>query len=256
MSGRNWDAASYDRVGGPMTQMASAVVDRLSLSGSETVMDAGCGTGQVTRMLAELLPNGHVIAVDADTEMVRTAKANLADLIASRRVTLAQGDLTEFTVDEPVDAILSTATFHWISDHQRLFDNLISLLKPGGRLVAQCGGQGNIAELRDLSAELAHDPRFTEWLKDWTPPWTYNGPEETKQRLERAGFDEVRTWLQDWPVTPDDPAGYLSTITLGAQFQRMPAEVGAEFVQTVIEMASSPLTVGYVRLNIDAKRPG
>ncbi len=256
MSGRNWDAASYDRIGGPMTQMAAAVVDRLDLTGNETVLDAGCGTGRVTRRLADLLPDGHVIAVDADADMVRIAGQNLSDLIASGRVELAQGDLTRYSPARPVDAILSTATFHWISDHQRLFDNLLSALRPGGQLVAQCGGKGNITELRDLSADLAHDPRFAEWLEGWTPPWTYQGPEETALRLEAAGFSDIRTWLQEWPVIPDDPTEYLSTIVLGAQVQRLPAEVGSEFIQAVIEAASSPLTVGYVRLNIDAKRPG
>ncbi|MGB3410049.1 MAG: class I SAM-dependent methyltransferase [Microthrixaceae bacterium] len=129
MAGRNWDAATYDRIGGPMTQMAAAVVDRLDLTGGETVLDAGCGTGRVTRMLAELLPDGHVIAVDADEDMVRIAEQNLSDLIASDKVELAQGDLTRFTLPMPVDAILSTATFHWINDHQLLFDNLFSLLR-------------------------------------------------------------------------------------------------------------------------------
>src|SRR4051812_5567544 len=131
MSGRNWDAASYDRIGGPMTQMAAAVVDQLDLTGGETVLDAGCGTGRVTRMLADLLPDGHVIAVDADADMVRIAGQNLTDLIASGKIELTQGDLTRLALPTPVDVILSTATFHWINDHQLLFDNLFSLLRPG-----------------------------------------------------------------------------------------------------------------------------
>lgn len=255
MAGRNWDAASYDRIGGPMTHMAQAVVERLDLTGSETVLDAGCGTGRVTRKLADLLPGGHVIAVDADPEMVALAAENLDDLIAEGRVELEQGDLTEYVPPTEVDAILSTATFHWISDHTKLFNNLFNVLKPGGRLVAQFGGEGNIAELRDLSQRLAHDPRFSRWFEGWTPPWTYQGPVATAERLEAAGFTEIRTWLEDWPVVPDDPYEYLSTIVLGAQVQRLPAEAAREFVRTVISTAASPLTVGYVRLNVDARRP-
>ena len=255
MSGRGWDAASYDRVGGPMTAMATAVLDRLPLAGDETVLDAGCGTGRVARLLLDRLPRGQVVAVDADPEMVRVARQNLGDAVRVEQVDLLHLELGALGLVEPVDAVLSTATFHWVLDHPALFRRLHAALRPGGHLVAQCGGEGNIAELRTIANELATEEPFAPWFTGWEAPWHYANPAETARHLEAAGFTDVRTWLEPWPVVPDDPAEYLATVTLGAQVQRLPAERRDEFVRTVLDRCDQPATVGYVRLNIDARRP-
>jgi trans-aconitate 2-methyltransferase len=234
-----------------MTEMAAAVLDRLPLRGDEVVLDAGCGTGRVSLLLLERLPRGRVVAVDADPAMVAVARRNLPGAVDVR-----QADLLELTVDEPVDAVFSTATFHWVLDHDRLFGRLFAALRPGGRLVAQCGGDGNIAAIRAVGDELAADPRFAAHFAGWSPPWQYATPEATARRLTAAGFVDVRTWLQRWPVVPDDPAEYLRTIVLGAQVQRLPPGDGEAFVAAALERLPSPLTVEYVRLNLDATRPG
>lgn len=245
---RAWDAHSYDRVGAPMTAMAAAVLDRLHLSGSETVLDAGCGTGRVSELLLARLPRGRVIAVDADPDMVAIAAANLGS-----RADVRRADLLDLALDEPVDAILSTATFHWIPDHERLFGRLAAALRPGGQLVAQCGGRGNITSLRRAAEEVMAENEFAEWFEGWQAPWTYAGPEETAERLGRAAFVAVRTWLEPHPIVPDDPAQYLSTIVLGAQVQQLPTDLRASFVAQVIDRLPAPLTLDYVRLNIDAR---
>src|ERR671917_1676742 len=116
MPPRDWDATTYERLSAPMTAMGTEVLDRLVLRGDETVLDAGCGTGNVTRVLYERLPRGRVIAVDAAPSMVAQARELLPDDVDVRRA-----DLLELDVEAPVDAILSTATFHWIPDHDRLF---------------------------------------------------------------------------------------------------------------------------------------
>ncbi len=251
MSGRAWDAESYDRVGGPMTDMARAVLDRLHLRGDEMVLDAGCGTGRVSALLLERLPHGRVIAVDADPEMVRVARSNLGD-----RVAVHQADLAHLDLGEPVDAVLSTATFHWVLDHAALFRSLHRALRPGGRLVAQCGGEGNIAALRAAGDAVAADATFRGHFDGWTAPWYYAGPDETAERLAAAGFEDVRVWLEPWPVTPDDPAEYVATVTMGAQVQRLPDALRDPYVQAVLDRVPEPFTVDYVRLNIDARRPG
>lgn len=250
MTRRGWDAGSYDRIGGPMTEMAVAVLDRLELRGDETVLDAGCGTGRVTELLVEGLPRGRVIAVDADEGMLALARERL-----DGRAEVRRADLLELALDEPVDAILSTATFHWVADHDRLFERLYAALRPGGRLVAQCGGEGNIAELRAVGDLLATAPAFAPAFEGWRPPWHYAGPDETARRLHAAGFTDVRTWLRPWPVVPEDPVEYLSTIVLGAQVERLGPELGERYVREVVERVEQPVAVGYVRLEIDARRP-
>ena len=233
-----------------MTEMAAAVLRRLDLRGDETVLDAGCGTGRVSELLLERLPHGRVVAVDADPRMVELAARNLGG-----RAEVSRVDLLELQLDQPVDAVISTATFHWVLDHERLFERLHAALVPGGQLVAQCGGRGNIAELRRAGDEVAQLPEFSRAFEGWEAPWYYAGPEETEQRLIAAGFTDVRAWLEPWPVEPEDPAEYLATVTFGAQVQRLGPELRDRYVRAVLDRLEHPGRVDYVRLNLDARRP-
>jgi trans-aconitate 2-methyltransferase len=250
MDARSWDAPSYDRVSGPMTAMAAAVLNRLELRGDELVLDAGCGTGRVSELLLERLPDGKVLAVDADAQMVGVARQNLGDRAEVQRV-----DLLELSLEVPVDAIFSTATFHWVLDHPLLFERLFYALRPGGQLVAQCGGQGNIVSLKSAAASVGEHEPFASFFDGWVPPWYYAGPKETRDQLEAAGFQQVETWLEPWPVIPNDPTEYLETVPLGPHCQRLPHALRNDFIQAVVERLPQPVTVDYVRLNINARRP-
>ncbi len=243
MSPRDWDAATYDRLAAPMTRWGRIVVDRLDLRGDERVLDAGCGTGKVTAMLRERLPNGEIVALDGSASMVALARERLGE----ERVTYLVADLLEpLPVDPPVDAVLSTATFHWIPDHDRLFANLAAVMRPGAQLVAQCGGRGNIAS---VEAALRDMGESFEGRK------TFAGPEDTRERLERAGFTDIQAWLQDepTPLEPEDLEPYLATIALGDHVDGMDEHERRAFVHEVaIRLPAS--AIDYVRLNITALR--
>lgn len=146
-----WDAGIYHRVSAPQVAWGSKVLGRLTLARDETVVNAGCGSGRLTADLLERVPRGRVIAVDQSTNMLAEAAAHLLPSFIDR-VSFLKADVQDLVLPEPVDAIFSTATFHWVLDHPRLFRTLFTCLKPGGRIVAQCGGGPNIARLR-LRAE-------------------------------------------------------------------------------------------------------
>jgi trans-aconitate 2-methyltransferase len=247
---RDWDAATYDRVSTPQVTWAVEVLDRLPLRGDETVLDAGCGSGRVTQMLKERLPNGKVIAVDASPSMVEKAREALGP---DAEVFVCE--LTELDLHEAVDAVFSNAVFHWIGDHDRLFARLFSALKPGGRLVAQCGGAGNIERFHAVMREVAAEPPFAEHIGGWGGPWNYAGAPETGARLAAAGFTDAECWLQEWPVEPDEPEEFIRTVCMGHHLERLPEGLRPQYVESVWERAPKPLTLDYVRLNIDARRP-
>jgi trans-aconitate 2-methyltransferase len=253
MTVREWDGGVYDRISAPMEALGRAVLDRLALAGDETVIDAGCGSGRVTEALIERLPRGSVIAVDASPSMVAAARERLERSgHGPECVEVREGDLLELEVAEPVDAILSTATFHWILDHERLFARLHTVLRTGGRLVAQCGGRGNIDVLRGVANEvLAHEP-YAAHFRDWQAPWNYAGPEETKELLLGAGFTSAECWLQPAPQQPEHPRAFLSEIVLGPHYQQLPSELREQFMDTVLAELGEPVVVDYIRLNIDA----
>jgi trans-aconitate 2-methyltransferase len=244
---REWDGKSYDRISGPMEALGREVLARLELRGDETVLDAGCGSGRITQALLDRLPRGRVIAVDMSESMVSAARERLG-LDADIR----QADLLELELEEPVDAVLSTATFHWIADHDRLFRRLHAALRPGGRLVAQCGGEGNIDILRGKANEiLARDP-YAEHFRDWRAPWNYAGGGETRERLLVAGFVSAECWLKPAPMQPEHPREFLATIVLGPHVQHLPEDLREPFMNDVLAELGEPVVVDYVRLNIDA----
>ena len=246
---RDWNAASYDRVSGPQASWAQAVLERLPLRGDETVLDAGCGSGRVTRLLIDRLPRGHVVAVDSSQAMVDHALAALDPA----RATVLRADLAALELEEAVDAVFSNAVFHWIQDHDALFERLYAALRPGGRLVAQCGGKGNVERFHAAAREVGAREPYAGHLAGWKGPWMFAGAEETAERLADAGFAEIRTWLEPYPVTPPDPAGFLRTVCLGPHLEQLPEELRAGFVDAVCERCGTELD--YVRLNIDAKKP-
>ncbi len=245
---RDWDAASYDRVANPMTRWGEAVLDRLPLAGDERVLDAGCGSGRVTELLAERVPRGRIVALDGSPAMVAEARRRLARF--GDRVDYLVADLGRpfrLPAGGLADAILSTATFHWVPSHTALFANLAAVLRPGGRLVAQCGGAGNIASIQAILATIGDG-----WLGDVH----FETPEDTAARLAVAGFVDVETWLHPEPTRfePGEPLEtYLRTVVLGSHLARLPAGEHATFVREVADRMTAP-TIDYVRLNILATR--
>jgi trans-aconitate 2-methyltransferase len=246
---REWDAQTYDRVSDPQYQWGLEVLERLELEGDEYVVDAGCGSGRVTAKLLERLPDGHVLCVDASESMIDKAREVLGD-----RAEYLVADLSELAVEQPADVVFSTATFHWIADHDRLFARLQDALKPGGRLMAQCGGEGNVADHARNIATVALQAEFAPHFGDMQMMWNFAPPGETEERLRRAGFDEVSCWLEDKPVQPEDPYAFTTTVTMGPHLARLPEDLRRRFAEAVLDLEEDPLTLNYVRLNIDAHR--
>jgi trans-aconitate 2-methyltransferase len=239
---RDWDASEYDRLPVPMTRWGLAVLERMPLEGNERVLDAGCGTGQVTQALLERLPQGEVIALDGSVSMIEQARSRLGE----DRVQFLVADLLDPIPIDPVDAVISTATFHWIRDHDRLFRNLAAVLRPGGRLVAQCGGAGNIERVRKAALVLGHD--VAEHKRFATP-------EETAERLEKLGFFDVRCWLHDepTPLPADELPSYLRTVIAGDVVASLSDAEAEVFVRDLAASLDEPV-IDYVRLNIEAMR--
>lgn len=242
---RDWDAAAYDRLPIPMTRWGETVLGWLDLAGDERVLDAGCGTGQVTERLRARLPRGEVVALDGSASMIERARERLGE----DRVSYLVADLERpLPIVERVDAVLSTATFHWVLDHDALFRNLAEIMKPGAQLAAQCGGEGNIA-----SIEVA----LREMDEDFAGRKHYAGAERTRARLEASGFIDVETWLHDEPspIPAGDLEPYLGTICLGDHVEGMGDDERVRFVREVAQRMPEPV-IDYVRLNIRARRAG
>jgi trans-aconitate 2-methyltransferase len=219
----NWDAGTYEKLNGPHHEWAREIVARAAIQPGEVVLDAGCGGGSVTRQLLELTPN--VIAVDGDAAMAQKARQTLPESIP-----VLHQDLLQLEIDKKFDVVFSCAVFHWITDHDRLFQRLHAALKPGGRLIAQCGGKGNIDNVLAIVGE-----RPGRWL--------YADGPETETRLANAGFTTARAWLEPKATSVPDMPTFIASVILHADPD---ARANAERVAAQIDH------IDYVRLNLEA----
>lgn len=226
-----------------MTTRGVELLDRLALAGDETVLDAGCGTGQVTEELLRRLPRGHVVALDGSARMLQEARARLG----GARIEYVKADLERpLPVAGPFDAVVSTSTFHWVKDHDGLFAGIAARLRPGGTLLAEFGGAGNIATVLAALAELGHDG---------AGPWNFATPADTERRLRAAGFAEIELELVPRPATipPADLERYLRTVVLGSHLAGLAPAAADALVRDVARRLPAP-EIDYVRLNVLARR--
>lgn len=243
---REWDAKTYDSLPLPHLGWGRRTLGRLPLRGDERVLDAGCGTGRDTEGLLELLPQGRVVAVDGSVRMLDQLRERLAGRLDRVEVVLA--DLTKpLPFEGEVDAVFSVAAFHWIDDHAALFTALASRLRPGGRLVSECGGSGNVASVNAAVADvLGRDPKV----------WDFAGVDDTRRRLAEAGFTDVDVRPRPDPArfeAGEQMESYLATVILGAHLDGMADDDREPFVTAVAARLAEPV-VDYVRLEISATR--
>lgn len=255
-SSREWNSAVYHRLSGPQVSWGKKVLSRLRLRGDEVVLDAGCGTGRLTADLLEALPRGRVVGVDLSQNMLTLAREHLAAHFGAR-VSLVACDLLHLPFEHVFDAIVSTAAFHWVLDHDQLFVNMRSVLVPGGWLEAQCGGGPNLVGLRNRANALAATPKFALFFAGFHEPWLYQDAEGAAESLRRAGFVEVETSTEPAPTVLDNAGHYcefVRNIILRRHLENLPAEdARAEFMATLTEQAAAddpPFSLDYWRLNL------
>ncbi|HXA27723.1 MAG TPA: methyltransferase domain-containing protein [Candidatus Angelobacter sp.] len=260
MTASDWDGSTYHRVSGPQLGWGRKVLARLDLRGDETVIDAGCGSGRLTAELLDRLPGGRVIAVDASPSMLKVAARELERF--GDRVELVHSDLLALDMDRVADVIVSTATFHWVLDHPALFARLHSALRPGGRLLAQCGGDGNLDRIRGRARRLLEAEPFAPHMAGFTPPWEYADPQTTAQRLTAAGFTEVSTGAEDALTVLDSEPAYrefLATVIMRPYLDALPDDrLRTRLLDAMSAEARTddpPWSLDYRRLNMDARRP-
>jgi trans-aconitate 2-methyltransferase len=257
---REWNSRTYHRVSGPQLEWGKRVVARMALNGGETLLDAGCGTGRITRELLQRLPHGRVVAVDLSHNMLHTAQFDLHSEFADR-ISFVAADLESLPFEAAFDVVFSTAAFHWIPDHNQLFRSLYRTLRPGGRMEAQCGGERNLERLRNRVSALSASPPYGTFLANYCDAWVFSDAETAARRLANAGFVEVKTWLEPAPTSFTDGEQYrefIANVILHRRLEKIPQTSWREkFLDELTSEAAAddpPFELDYRRLNLSARR--
>ena len=250
-----WNSQAYHRVSNPQYEWGLKVLDRLELRGDERVMDAGCGSGRLTAKLLERLPIGQIVGVDLSHNMLTQAAEHLGD-----RVRFVQADLTHLPFDNDFDVIFSTASFHWVIDHPAMFASLARALKPGGRIEAQCGGGANLKDVHRRIRVLMGSPKYARFFAAWKHPWEFADAEITGERMRRAGFTDVETWLEPAAFklgSEQEYRDFLAPVILRPFLNAIgDPDLRKQFEEDVIRQAADDPTfeLDYWRLNLRGRK--
>ena len=250
----DWNAATYHRLSEPQLAWGRRVAEKLAPRPGERILDLGCGTGRLTTELAAGFPDVSFVGADLSEAMLAEARRN------STAVPFVRADAAALPFASAFDAIFSTATFHWVTDHPALFREIHAALRRGGRLVAQCGGGPNLGRLLARTHALMDSARFERFFREWRDPWRFAGPEDSRERLEAAGYTGIDVSLEPAPTTLPDRAafaGFVSCVCIRHHVDRLPPAERARFVDALAEAAADddpPFTLDYWRLNLSARK--
>lgn len=186
----HWDSNLYDKQHQFVSDYGADVLQWLAPKAGENILDVGCGTGQLASQIAE--SGANVLGTDASAEMVATANANYPDL------NFEVIDATKLPYNEQFDAIFSNATFHWIENQTALVEGLFKSLKPGGRLIAEFGGKGNVKSITDAIATAAKNLSLADRVINNF--WFFPSISTYTSLLEKQGFEVEQAWLFDRPT--------------------------------------------------------
>ncbi len=221
-------------------------------------MDAGAGSGNLTKILADKVPYGQVYAVDVDPNMVQQAKANLSGY-ENVQIFNSSMDNTNLPT-HVVDVIFSNAALHWVPDLQRVFLHFWKILKSNGELLIECGGHDNLAILISVIFNMIHSDHFREYFVDWKQTWYFPKQDETEKLLKKIGFRDIDVSLSKRPTTLSDRqtfALFVRTVVMKPFINHLPNEKKEHFLDTFLnEVESSSLgwALDSVRLNIFARK--
>lgn len=259
ISAREWDSRAYHKVSNAQFGWGLKVLDRLDLRGNEHVMDAGCGSGRLTAKLIERLPRGKVVGVDLSYNMLAQAADHLSRF--ADRVKFVQADLAKLPFENEFDVIFSTASFHWVSDHDALFLSLVKSMKPGGRIEAQCGGGANLRDVHRRIKDLMQWPTYSRFFEQWKSPWEFASAETTAERMARAGFVDIETWLEPAAfklASETEYREFLGPVILRPFLNAITDEnLQSKFFEEIVRQAVSDpsFVLDYWRLNLRGKKP-
>ena len=283
----SWDARTYDQVSYLVQyKWGQQMLEWRKWHGNEIVMDAGCGSGLLTKQLAKKVPRGKVYAVDIDSNMIKQARNNLQSF---HNVEIIQSSFIDIKLPQRLDVIFSNSALHWIQDHRKAFQTFWEMLRPmnnnirdinnkdtaangnigSGQLLIQCGGDGNLQQIIKLLERLTHLDQFRAYFTDWRQSWYFARPDETDKLLKEIGYENRRVYSnRDCTILPNRRvySRFIKTVVAKPYLECLPPDNGDKlkalflklFLNEVKKLSNKSKTrwlLDFVRLNIVAHRP-
>ena len=184
-----FDGKRYEQTSAHQKEWGTRLIHELKLRGDEHILDVGCGDGALTAKLAEVVPEGSVMGIDASEGMIRTAQSH-----QNNNLSFQQLDVMSIHFYEKFDFVFSNAALHWVKDHNTLLGLLYRALKPSGVLRANFAGDGNCSTFNRIVKELMNHDEFRDAFEGFEWPWYMPGIDEYAGLLKRSPFRHAEVW--------------------------------------------------------------
>lgn len=261
-----WDAETYHKISHIQEAWAKELILNNKWNGDEVVLDAGCGTGKVTNLIARIVNRGRIYAVDIDENMITIARKKYQHL---KNVIYLISDITNVNLPQSVDIVFSNAAIHWIPNHHRLFKNFYDMLKPDGKILIQCGGKGNLGKTHEILESLRKEKEFAKYFRNWQEPWYFPSASEAFSILKNTGFRDIHTEISKKTAVfqgSQDYRLFMKTVVMKPYLSYLPSHndndtIRDSFIDLFIEQSiktkdflnqKTQPSIDYVRLNIRA----
>lgn len=224
----HWNTELYNNKHGFVHQYGTQLIDLLKPQKGERILDLGCGSGQLTAQIAQ--SGASVVGIDSSGQMIRAAK----DLFHDQEFEVM--DATDFSFDQPFDAIFSNAVLHWVKDQKRTAECMRKNLKTGGRLVVEFGGKGNVETIIKAAKKSLNSRGFKKYAS--INHWYFPSISEYTGLLESVGFEVGLAQLYDRPTQLEsDDSGIKDWLEMfGAHFfNELSSDIKAEILDEVQE---------------------
>jgi trans-aconitate 2-methyltransferase len=259
-----WDADAYSKASSIQKKWGLELLDKLNLHGDERVLDIGCGDGKLSIEIAARVPGGFVVGIDSSEEMIDFARKRYP-AEEYPRLSWQAMDATALIFTEEFDIVFSNAVLHWIFDQTSVLNGVRRALKPGGRLLFQMGGRGNVNAMGIALGTVMGLDRWQPYFTDFRFPYGFYAPDQYGEWLEEAGLEPARIELvtKDMAFESREMLAAWIRTTWMPFTEKVPEDLREAFTAEVVEtfIRSNPpgedglLHLEAKRLEVEASRP-
>jgi trans-aconitate methyltransferase len=228
-----FDGKKYAAASAHQKEWGEKQIQELSISGTERILDLGCGDGALTAHLAALTPHGTVVGIDASCGMIDAAMTHQAP-----NLSFVVRDINDLDYENEFDIIYSNATLHWITNHEALLANVYRALRSGGVLKFNFAGDGNCTNFFSVVKEAITLLQFAPCFSGFAWPWYMPTIEEYEQLVQRFPFRESRVWGENadrYFADADTMIKWIDQPSLVPLMKLLPDDLKASFRQYVID---------------------
>lgn len=259
-----WNPKDYAQHSSSQEAWARELLTQIELRPDDAVLDIGCGDGRTTGTIARLVPNGTVVGVDLSADMVRHADSQHCRLPGSN-LRFQQADAAALPFSAEFSVVFSNATLHWLPDQRAAVHGIARALRPGGRVIAQMGGQGNGTDVIAAFEHIAAGPRWRQIATCGEIPYRFHAPASYDAWLKESGLEVQECRLIPKDMVHDGEESFIGWLRTAwhPYTANVPLELRDEFLLETARhyIAGHPLDahgrvhVAMVRLQVRARKP-